>query len=285
MIRGVFLLLIPFLLFAKINISTYPEYATNGEVIFIRVKSDKNLKFSSLKVKFRGRVYKSLENNQDIILPINYYTRPKTYKIKIFGKDNKGKKFKYFFDLKVKKGRYKSEKLRVSKRKTTYTKEILKEIKAERREATAIYSTYSPKMWNGKFIIPLKSKITDPYGKKRIFNGKIKSYHSGTDYRAKIGTPIVASNDGIVRLVKNRFFAGGSIILDHGNGIFTVYYHLSKFFVKKGDFVKKGEKIGLSGKSGRVTGPHLHFGVIIENTNTNPVKFIEYFNDMLADEI
>ena len=96
-----------------------------------------------------------------------------------------------------------------------------------------------------------------------------------------MGTPIKVSNDGVVKLAKNRFFAGGSIIIDHGEGIFSVYYHLSKFLVKKGQKVKRGQIIALSGKSGRVTGPHLHFGIVLQNSSVEPLKFVSLMNEFI----
>jgi len=127
---------------------------------------------------------------------------------------------------------------------------------------------------------PLHSKITSAFGNKRLFNGVLKSFHSGTDFRAKTGTPIHTVADGRVVLVKNRFFAGNSVIIDHGQGIYTSYYHLSRFKVRKGEFVKKGQVIGLAGATGRVTGSHLHFTVHINGTLVDPLEFIDTFNEL-----
>ena len=272
------------LLLAKISVETYPNIAINGQAFYIKVTDDSGKKFKTLNVKFRDRHYKSLQNKTQIILPISYYT-PKTkrkgYVVTVYGVDSQNQKFNEKFFLKVKQGNYKKEILRVSKKKTSFNKKTLQRIKIERIEAGKVYREYSDKKYSKKFIYPMKTKITSSFGNRRLFNGKLKSYHSGTDFRAKIGTKIIASNDGVVKIAKFRFFAGGSVVIDHGEGIFTVYYHLSKIKVKVGQKVKRGELLGLSGKSGRVTGPHLHFGVVLRNSSQEAIKFIKMINDFV----
>jgi murein DD-endopeptidase MepM/ murein hydrolase activator NlpD len=134
---------------------------------------------------------------------------------------------------------------------------------------------------SSKFIAPMESKITSSFGKARVYNDTLNGYHSGTDYRAKVGTPIKATNDGIVVLAKDRFYSGGTVILDHGHGIYTCYYHMSDFSVKNGDRVNKSDVIGLSGDSGRVTGPHLHFSARVGGEQVDPLQLIELLNKKL----
>jgi murein DD-endopeptidase MepM/ murein hydrolase activator NlpD len=129
--------------------------------------------------------------------------------------------------------------------------------------------------------MPMDSKITSDFGNARVFNGSLKSYHSGTDFRAKVGTPVKSVNDGVVVLAKDRFYAGGSVIVDHGEGVYSCYYHMSKYEVKEGDFVKKGQLLGLSGVSGRVTGPHLHFSMRVSGVQVDPLQFINLVNKEL----
>lgn len=184
-------------------------------------------------------------------------------------------------NFKLVKKQYKKEKISVAQEKATPPKEVLERIKQERDEANQIYKEKSPNLIiKEKFIFPMDSQITSAFGTARIFNDAVKSYHSGTDFRAKIGTEILATNDGIVRIAKDRFYSGVSVVLEHGAGIFTQYYHLSKLNVKQGDFVKKGQILGLSGNSGRVSGPHLHFGVMVNANSIDPLDFIEKFNKL-----
>ena len=182
-------------------------------------------------------------------------------------------------NINVNNGNYKSEKIQVQKDKVFPPKKVKNQISKDYKEAISVYSQYTNKaLFNSKFQKPIDSLITSDFGKARLYNDKISNYHSGTDFRAKMQTPIKASNDGIVKIAKNRYFSGNSVIIDHGLGIYSQYYHLDKINVKKGEFVKKGQIIGLSGRSGRVTGPHLHFGIIINSKQVDPIDFIEKIN-------
>jgi peptidase, M23/M37 family len=184
--------------------------------------------------------------------------------------------------FKIVEGEYKKEKITVEGSKVTPPKEVLKRIEEEREEANKIYATANVGLkFNSKFILPMSSAITSPFGTARVFNGALKSYHGGTDFRAAVGTSVIAANDGVVVIAKDRYYAGGSVVIDHGEGIYTQYYHLSALNVKVGQSVKKGDIIALSGASGRVSGPHLHFGVIVGGVQVNPLNFIKKINEIL----
>lgn len=182
-------------------------------------------------------------------------------------------------------GNYKSEQIQVAKNKIFPPKNVQDRIKKEFKEANNIYTSYTSKpLYDGTFSIPLASFITSDFGKARIFNHKISSYHSGIDFRAISGTPVYATNSGIVKIAKNRYYAGNSVVIDHSLGIYSQYYHLSKINVKNGQKIKKGDLIGLSGATGRVSGPHLHFGILVAQKQVDPLDFIKKFN-ALFDEI
>ena len=184
--------------------------------------------------------------------------------------------------FKIVEGEYKKEKITVEGSKVTPPKEVLKRIEEEREEANKIYATANAGLkFDSKFILPMSSAVTSPFGTARVFNGTLKSYHGGTDFRAAVGTSVIAANDGIVAIAKDRYYAGGSVVIDHGEGIYTQYYHLSALNVKVGQSVKKGDIIALSGASGRVSGPHLHFGVIVGGVQVNPLNFVKKINEIL----
>lgn len=184
--------------------------------------------------------------------------------------------------FKIVQGKYKKEKISVEGSKVTPPKDVLKRIEEEREEANKIYATVNEGLkFNSEFILPMSSVITSPFGTARVFNGILKSYHGGTDFRAAVGSSVIAANDGTVVIAKDRYYAGGSVVIDHGEGIYTQYYHLSALNVKVGRVVKKGEIIALSGASGRVSGPHLHFGVIVGGVQVNPLNFVKKINEIL----
>ncbi len=210
------------------------------------------------------------------IVPISYYAIAKKITITIDGKP---------FVLTITPKNYPKERLRVVPSKVKPPQEVRKQIEKEFAEAKKIYTYSSAQNYITKpFILPLQSSITSQFGTARLFNGQLKSYHSGTDFKAKVGTPVHAINDGVVVLAKERYYAGGSVIIDHGRGIYSCYYHLSKFKVKPGDIVKRGEIVGLSGKSGRVTGPHLHLTIKIKNVTVDPLQFIKAFNKIFRTQ-
>ncbi len=247
------------------------------------IKSQKSTPKGAQKTPKKEQFFTHPDNENKVILIFgSAYKNPvKNAQILVHYKD--GKSLKY--DLLGDEGEYKKELLQVAQSKVTPPKEVLERIRKELNEANAVYATYTDKaLFEGKFILPLQSVITSDYGTARVFNGTLMSYHSGTDFRAAVGTPVVAANDGIVRIAKDRYYAGGSVVIDHGYKIFSQYYHLSQVKVKVGQKVKKGELIALSGDTGRVTGAHLHFGIFAGGTQVDPLDFIEKFNALFDDE-
>jgi len=138
-------------------------------------------------------------------------------------------------------------------------------------------SISSEKLWEGKFEIPVKDYIlSTDYGEIRYVNDEItSSRHSGLDLAAPEGTDIFACNSGNIVLAKNMILTGNTIIIDHGLGLYTSYYHLSSMDVEEGDFVQKGDSVGEIGSTGFSTGPHLHWSISVLNTYVNTHQFIE----------
>jgi murein DD-endopeptidase MepM/ murein hydrolase activator NlpD len=136
--------------------------------------------------------------------------------------------------------------------------------------------------WSGQFTAPADAATSDVFGSHRVFNGKTQSTHSGLDYRVPSGTPVAAMNDGTVLLARPLYFEGNFVVLDHGQGLLTMYMHLSEFKVKEGDKVKRGQEIGLSGGTGRATGPHLHVGVRWQGISLDPAGLMRLRLPLLA---
>jgi len=134
--------------------------------------------------------------------------------------------------------------------------------------------------WDSPFIMPLDSEVIGTFGRRSIINDQPRSPHSGVDMRGKKGTPVKASNDGLVVLTGNHFFTGNTVVIDHGAGILSMYFHLDKINVKKGDKISRGEILGVVGSTGRVTGPHLHWGIRVDEQRVDPVSFVEISNKL-----
>jgi murein DD-endopeptidase MepM/ murein hydrolase activator NlpD len=131
-----------------------------------------------------------------------------------------------------------------------------------------------PPMWTASFLRPRTSVITSEFGSGRLFNGALTTRHLGVDFRGAVGEPVRAANRGVVALVDNFFLAGNVIYIDHGAGVVTAYFHLSKTLVAVGDTVKRGQEIGLVGQTGRVTGPHLHWAARYGAITVNPLDLV-----------
>jgi len=252
----------------------------NGAIAFLDLGDAKELKVSLADQEFPVLQDPKDPSKSYTLIPISYYEKFGTKQISLRYKQ---KREQLSFD--VVDGAYEKEILQVQNSKVSLSKKDKERTAKEYAKAMQIYKTKTAKNYiNSAFIMPLNSKITSDFGKARVYNGSLKGYHSGTDFRAEVGTEIIASNDGVVVLAEERFYAGGSVIIDHGQGIYTTYYHLSKFLVQEGDLVKKGQKIALSGESGRVTGPHLHFGVRVFGVQVDPLAFITVINKNLFKE-
>ena len=132
-----------------------------------------------------------------------------------------------------------------------------------------------PPMWTREFHVPREAPVTSPFGTGRMFNGVVASRHLGVDYRGNVGAPVYAANRGVVALVDTFFLAGRIVYLDHGGGVVTGYFHLTKPLVAKGDTVERGQQIGTVGATGRVTGPHLHWSARYGALTFNPTYLLE----------
>ncbi|MBI3598112.1 MAG: peptidoglycan DD-metalloendopeptidase family protein [Nitrospirae bacterium] len=131
------------------------------------------------------------------------------------------------------------------------------------------------RLWSDLFLVPVEGPTSGTFGKKRVINGQEKNPHTGEDIRAPLGASVAASNSGKIVLSGDFFFNGLSLVIDHGGGLFTMYFHLSEMKVKAGDLVKRGQVIGLVGQSGRATGPHLHWGARLNGARVDPFSLVK----------
>jgi len=283
-----FLLSLLFSSLLALHVTIVHDEVGNGKTALLKFLKEKGVKYKEILLeKKKIRIFPNPLNKNEYyaLVPISYYDKPSQKTLKILYFKNGKKRYKDIV-LKIKDAKYKKETIHVSSSKVNpKSPKVKKRIAKEYNEAMKIYKTVTYKSYiDSKFILPLQSEITSAFGTARIYNGSLKGYHSGTDFRAKMGTPIIATNDGKVVLVKKRFYSGGTVIIDHGEGIYTCYFHMSKFHVKVNQFVKKGELLGLSGKSGRVTGPHLHFSARIDGVQVDPLQLISLLNNNLILE-
>ena len=173
--------------------------------------------------------------------------------------------------IRVERQRYPRVQLKVPGRYTAPSPEDQRQIEQDKEIKAQVFETVSAgRPWKGSFAAPVNAAISDVFGVERVFNGSVQSTHQGLDFRVPSGTPVAAVNSGRVILARPLFFEGNCVVIDHGQGLLTLYFHLSKFSVEEGDDVDKGQAIGLSGGTGRATGPHLHLAVRWQGVYLNP---------------
>jgi murein DD-endopeptidase MepM/ murein hydrolase activator NlpD len=170
---------------------------------------------------------------------------------------------------------FRQESLTVAQGFDQLSPETLELIRIERADFALAFSTSAAeRMWEAPFIRPVPQESSSSFGYRRIINGKPRAPHSGADLRAPIGTEVLAANHGRVVLIGEYFFAGKSVVLDHGAGLYTIYFHLSEAKVDPGAMVRRGDVIALSGMSGRVTGPHLHWAARLGSARVDPMELM-----------
>ena len=275
-------LFITYLQANEINLKIESNQVENSSVVLITafgkeknnfkaILNDKEINFS--KHPFKGDSFYAL-------VPFHYFMEQKSHQVIV---TYKIKQKDYFegFDINLIKGLFDEEIIKVTNSKVSLSAKNKKRTSLEYTQAMDVYNSSTLKNhWYEDFIYPLNTAITSGFGTKRIYNDIVKSYHTGIDFKAKINTKVQASNSGIVKIASNRFYAGNSVIIDHGQGVYTCYFHLNKIFVSAGDFIQKGDIVGLSGNTGRSTGPHLHFATFVNGIQVNPVKLISLLNKL-----
>lgn len=179
----------------------------------------------------------------------------------------------YEIQFNVKEREYPAEQLKVDPKKIKLSPKAEKRVYEEQLVLNKIYASSIPDfLYTESFQQPMKSHVTSIYGTKRVYNNQKKGQHLGIDYRAAIGDKVPAANAGKIVFSGDLFYTGWTVIIDHGLDIFTVYGHLSKTLVNAGDTIKRGDIIGLSGNTGRTSGPHLHWGTKVQG------QYIDGFN-------
>jgi murein DD-endopeptidase MepM/ murein hydrolase activator NlpD len=180
------------------------------------------------------------------------------------------------YSILVIKQKYPVQHLTLPKDKVDLDETSLVRVKAEQEQVRSVLEAISSsRLWDGRFIEPVTGTSTGAFGRLRIINGQARSPHNGEDIAAPMGTDVIATADGIARLTVDHFFAGKGLFLDHGLGLFSMYFHLSEILVQDGQRVTKGQVIGKVGASGRASGPHLHWAVRINGARVNPYSLLK----------
>jgi murein DD-endopeptidase MepM/ murein hydrolase activator NlpD len=250
--------------------------ANQGSVVRIAMSNEPGMK--SVELIWDGKKVPVLleQNAWTTILGVDLDKKQGDYKTDVLVTMNDGHVEHREVVIKVVAKKYPTTELKVAEKYVELSKADLARANRETKETEAIYAKITDAtLWMQPFTIPIEGESGTNFGHRRIFNGEPRAPHAGADLHAKTGTPIHATNRGRVVLAKSLFFTGNTVILDHGLGIYSLYAHLSRIEVKVGDVIDNGQELGLSGATGRVTGPHLHWGMRVQGARVDPFTLVD----------
>jgi murein DD-endopeptidase MepM/ murein hydrolase activator NlpD len=261
--------------------------ASQGSLILAVVRSQKSLrevtgKWNERDVYFweggsTAAAHRSTHNYvNEALLGVDLEKAPGDYEFSVSATMGNGERVGCTATLAVRAGKFATESLTVQKQFVEPNEQQAQRAVAEQEKLRQIFDHITPeKLWGGPFRLPLNGGVRGTnFGKRRILNGQPRSPHTGADFPAPTGTPIHATQSGRVVLAEELYFSGNTVIIDHGLGIYSLYGHLSATDVAVGDSVKAGAVIGKVGATGRVTGPHLHWGVTVNKARVNPIQLV-----------
>ena len=245
-----------------------PKKAGPGDLLLITVKNAEG----SVEGKFAGRriYFNPAGKAMKAVVGVDLNSEPGIYPLELSINGTK-----HTNEVRILKKKYPLQRLTLPKDKVTLSPEDEARTDREQKKLAMIWPVESLRLWNGNFQDPLPGKeITTLFGVRRIINNIPKSSHTGVDLAAEEGDPVHAPNDGVVVVAEDLFYSGNSLVLDHGQGIYTMFFHLSKMNVRYGQAVRKGDVTGLVGATGRVTGACLHWGTRVQGARVDPLELI-----------
>jgi len=255
-----------------------PETLVNGAPALLHVIASTDLK--TLNGSWMGhKLYFSFDRASQTwysLFGVNLTEATGSYPLRLLGETVIGTPVSYEQDLLVTSRIYPTVTLKVLRKFTAPNRHQLLRIKKEYILKQKIFaSSNNARLWRGRFVAPVNTAISEVFGVNRVFNGELQTRHEGVDYHTVPGTRIVAANSGTVLLARKLFFEGKCVVVDHGQSLMTLYMHLSKFKVREGQKVSRGQLLGRSGATGRVTGPHLHLALRWEDTYLDPTELLK----------
>ncbi len=262
---------------SNFSVAHQPARLVNGSPVLFRVTAPKSVRtltgsWLGHEIEFN---FDAIHNSWFALAGVSLETKSGAYPLELHGETSgrgaTSEALSFAKPISVERQRYPRIPLKVPARYTAPSPEDQRQIEQDKEIKAEAFKTLSPaREWTGSFDPPVDAAISDVFGVQRIFNGTVESTHQGLDFRVPTGTTVAAVNKGKVILAQSLFFEGNCVVIDHGQGLLTLYLHLSKFLVKTGDDVTKGQPIGLSGGTGRATGPHLHLAVRWQGEYLNP---------------
>ena len=245
--------------------------ATPGSAVQVKIPNEPRVQ--SVKVIWQKKTVPAFQAGDvwTTILGVDLDTKPGQHRAEAVLTRDDGAEQRREIAVNVVAKDFPTRRLKVAERFIKLSKADLDRTNRESKETAAIYARITTDLLPVEtFAVPIPGGTATNFGERRVFNGEPRAPHSGADLRATTGTPVHATNRGSVVLAKDLFFTGNTVILDHGLGIYSLYAHLSRLDVKRGDIANKGQVVGLVGATGRVTAAHLHWGMRIQGARVDP---------------
>jgi murein DD-endopeptidase MepM/ murein hydrolase activator NlpD len=269
-----------------VGLSLSAPDAAQGTLVLAQIRSEKPLdevsgKWNERDVPFWGEREKDRGSSsvdvRKALLGVDLEKASGKYEFSVAAQLQSGEHVSCRAILDVKEGHFATEKLTVKKQFVEPNPEQEARAAAETKRLREIYDRVTPEpLWDGPFRVPLDGEFKGSnFGKRRVLNGHPGSPHGGVDFPAPTGTPVHAAQKGRVVLAEELFFSGNTVIVDHGLGIYTFYCHFSEIDAKVGDEVVAGTVLGKVGATGRVTGPHLHWGLTVQRARVNALEIVK----------
>ena len=260
------------------NVEWQPHALTNGSPVLFAIKASARLQtVSGLWMGHKVSFFRSTPNKRWYGLAgIPLTAAPGSYDLRITETFATGRTVELVRKIRITNAPYPKITVRVAKKYTEPSADQLAAISADKSMKGNIFGTVSERrLWAGGFVPPVSDPVSDIFGTARVFNDQVQSRHQGLDFAAPPGTAVHAINSGVVILARPMFFEGNCVVIDHGQGLLSLYLHLSAFKVREGDQVRSGETIALSGGTGRATGPHLHLALRWQGVYVSPAILLK----------
>lgn len=256
-----------------------------GEVVRVEIRPGEPV--STVRVAAFGRDSPAAPHDADVwraLVGIDLDTEPGDYPVAVEARTPDDVLLVASASLTVEAKTFRTRTLRVNPRFVSPPARVHARIVREAERLKALFATTTPtQFWQGAFTLPIPGAVVSGFGVRSVFNGEARAPHSGADLRGRTGTPVSAPNAGRVVLVGRLYFTGNTVVLDHGMGLLSLFAHLSRVDVREGQLVRGGKVIGAVGATGRVTGPHLHWTVRLQDARVDPLSLIYALADPEPD--
>jgi len=264
---------------SRVNLIAWtPRKLTNGSPVLFRLLAPKGVE--SISGTCLGHTFRFFRQGHSgswyALAGVPFEAVPGTYTLRVEEITAHGRTLEIQKQLAVARASYPKIPVKVATQFTKPSPRQLAVIAQDKDAKEKVFQVVSrERLWSGPFVAPQSARVSDVFGTERVFNHQVESRHQGLDYAVPAGSPVRAINSGTVLLARPMFFEGNFLVVDHGQGLLSLYLHLSGFKVKEGDQVRSGEIIALSGGTGRATGPHLHLAIRWQGVYLDPAVLLK----------